>query len=334
MRGDEPGAAWDTAPIPVVVEAAPEAAAVAVEPLAAEPAPVEPAPVEPLAAEPAPVEPAPVEPPAAEPDVAVPSDTPSRPLSDPEMTPLMGIPIVRPAAAEAPLPDVPPAAVPPADLAAAGPLADPSGDGGLPAPLRRMSAPRDDEEEVVSMTPNTAPIPLVATGSPQPVWFRVVRRDGEPVAAAVVSLLDPHGREVDTTKTATDGGGELRTPHGGRFLMIVSAEGFQPRAALLTAEERPVEIALLLPRSATVSGAVRGGGEPVQGATVVARQEGEVVDQTGTGPDGTFRFADLAEGVYALTATDRRGGAVRKVTLSEGADLQFDLDLVLAEGAL
>jgi Carboxypeptidase regulatory-like domain len=196
-----------------------------------------------------------------------------------------------------------------------------------------MSAPRDDEEEVVSMTPNTAPSPVAGTGSPQPVWFRVVRRDGEPVAAAVVSLLDPHGREVDTTKTATDGGGELRTPHGGRFLMIVSAEGFQPRAALLSVEERPVEIALLLPRSATVSGAVRGGDGPVQGATVVARQEGEVVDRTGTGPDGTFRFADLAEGLYALTATDRRGSAVRQVTLSEGDDLQFDLDLVPVDGA-
>ena len=65
----------------------------------------------------------------------------------------------------------------------------------------------------------------------------------------------------------------------------------------------------------------------------MARQEGEVVDQTGTGPDGTFRFADLAEGVYTLTATDRRRSAVRQVTLSEGADLQFDLDLVTADGA-
>jgi hypothetical protein len=115
--------------------------------------------------------------------------------------------------------------------------------------------------------------------------------------------------------------------------MIVSAEGFQPRAALLTADERPVEIALLLPRSAAVAGAVRGDGAPVQGATVVARQEGEVVDQTGTGPDGTFRFADLAEGLYALSATAPRGSAVRQVTLSEGADLQLDLDLVPTDGA-
>jgi hypothetical protein len=255
----------------------------------------------------------------------------------------MGIPIVRPVAAEAPPLVAPPLVAPaveslPVDSEARiepadGPVAEPSTDRGLPAPPRRMSAPRDDEEEVVSMAPTTAPIPIVATGSPQPVWFRVVRRDGEPVAAAVVALLDPHGREVDTTKTATDGGGELRTPHGGRFLMIVSAEGFQPRAALLTVEERPVEIALLLPRSATVSGAVRAGGGPVQGATVVARQEGEVVDQTGTGPDGTFRFADLAEGLYALTATDHRGSVVRQVTLSEGADVQLDLDLVPTDGA-
>ena len=85
----------------------------------------------------------------------------------------------------------------------------------------------------------------------------MVRRDGEPVPAAVVALLDDQGREVDTTKTATDGGGELRAPHGGRFLMIVSADGYQPRAATLSVDEQPVELALLLPRSAAVSGSVR-----------------------------------------------------------------------------
>jgi hypothetical protein len=160
------------------------------------------------------------------------------------------------------------------------------------------------------------------------VWFRVVRRDGEPVGGVVVSLLDDHGHEADVTKTATDGGGELRAPHGGRFLMIASADGFQPRAALLSVEEQPVEIALLLPRSACVAGAVRAGDAPAGGAQVVARQEGEVVDEIITDRDGGYRFGDLAEGAYALSATHARGSAVRLLSLSEGADLQLDLDLV------
>jgi hypothetical protein len=172
--------------------------------------------------------------------------------------------------------------------------------------------------------------PTVVNRSPQPVWFRVVRRDGEPVGGAVVSLLDDHGHEADATKTATDGGGELHAPHGGRFLMITSADGFQPRAALLTVEEQPVEIALLLPRSSCVAGAVRVDDTPVAGARVVARQEGEVVDEIVTDRDGRYRFDDLAEGGYTLTAMHAHGGALRLLTVSEGTDLALDLDLTWA----
>jgi hypothetical protein len=178
------------------------------------------------------------------------------------------------------------------------------------------------------------PAPPAVAGTPQPVWFRVVRRDGEPVGGVVVALVDDRGHEVDATKTATDGGGELRAPRAGRFLMIASADGFQPRAVTLTVDERPVEIALLLPRSATVHGAVRDGGAPAAGARVVARQEGEVVDEIVTDRDGGYRLDDLAEGVYALTAFGgiARGTAVGRVRLSEGSDVHLDLDLAPAQG--
>ena len=176
--------------------------------------------------------------------------------------------------------------------------------------------------------PAVGPAPAAAvTGSPQPVWFRVVRRDGEPVGGVLVTLLDGHGREADATKTATDGGGELHAPHGGWFLMIASADGFQPRAVTLAVDEQPVEIALLLPRSGTVGGVVRNADAPVAGTRVVAFQEGEVVDELVTDRDGGFRFDDLAEGVYALSASGAHGSAVGRGTLSEGADVQLDLDL-------
>jgi hypothetical protein len=102
---------------------------------------------------------------------------------------------------------------------------------------------------------------------------------------------------------------------------------------MLTVEEQPVELALLLPRSASVAGAVRSEGRPVTGARVVVRQEGEIVDDLVTGRDGAYRFNDLAEGGYVLSATDYRGSVVRQVRMSEGADLQVDLDLVYREGA-
>jgi Carboxypeptidase regulatory-like domain len=242
----------------------------------------------------------------------------SRPLSDPDLTPLMGIPIIRPAA-EVVVPDpVVPEAVPEV-------LDEPAA-----APVPRVTAAPAADDDVVFLLPPTSSFPVVApvaSGSPQPVWFRVVRRDGEPVDAAVVALLDGHGREVDTTKTATDGGGELHTPHGGRFLMIVSADGYQPRATLLTVDAEPVELALLLPRSATVSGSVRAGDEMVRDARVVVRQDHDVVDEALTAGDGHYRFDDLAEGSYTVAATGGPGGAVARVSLAEGADVQVDLDL-------
>jgi hypothetical protein len=247
----------------------------------------------------------------------------SRPLSDPDLTPLMGIPIIRPAAAEGPVIEAPVLEAPPEPPAA-------PDDEPVMAPVPRVVGTPVPDDDVVVLLPPTSSFPVVppaASGSPQPVWFRVVRRDGEPVPAAVVALLDDRGREVDTTKTATDGGGELRTPHGGRFLMVVSSDGYQPRAALLTVDEEPVELALLLPRSASVSGSVRAGGEAVRDARVVVRQDHDVVDEALTAGDGHYKFDDLAEGTYTVAAAGRRGDTVARVSLTEGADVQVDLDL-------
>jgi hypothetical protein len=363
MNGTEPGGAWETAPTPIVPPAArvtgsAEAEArrpagssrrdAAVEPepepadllsetvVELEPTPVpepvvasEPDVVGPVTAEADPepvVAPAPAE--AADPEpepVAV-----SHRLSDPDLTPLMGIPLVRPSAftADDPAPDDSPD---PDDAT----LADASSGSSRPAELVPAPSPaRSTDDEVVSLlSAEVAMAPATVTGSPQPIWLRVVRRDGDPVADAVVTLLDDRGQQVDATKTAADGGGELRTTHGGRFLLIAGRDGFQPRAVTLAVDDAPVEVALLLPGSSTLAGLVCGDGRPVAGARVVARQEGEVVDEIVTGPDGSYRFDDLAEGAYAVTATDRRGTAVLRVDVRESADLQHDLDLLPPGGA-
>jgi hypothetical protein len=388
INGAEPGGAWETAPNPVVLPAprstepevrrpagssrrdAVQAAAPDPEP---EPEPadrpvesvVELEPVVPLvpgpavASEPDVVEPVPVgadpeplvEPALSEVSEAVGRESVavSRPLSDPDLTPLMGIPLVRPSAADEPaadepaldgpapdelVPDNPALDDPAPDDAADAPSGSSQRSDPVPPPPRTAPARRTDDEVVALLTAEVALPPETVTGSPQPVWLRVVRRDGDPVADAVVTLLDDRGQQVDATKTAADGGGELRTPHGGCFLLIAGRDGYQPRAVTLTVDDAPVEVALLLPRSATLAGLVCGGeGRPVAGARVVARQEGEVVDEIVTGPDGGYRFDDLAEGAYAVTATDRRGTAVLRVDVRESADLHLDLDLVPPGGA-
>lgn len=273
---------------------------------------------------------------SADPDAAEePAQPVSRPLSDPDLTPLMGIPIIRPSAVDAPLVPVTAPEVAPEPEPAV-PVAPPVE---FPGPLPRVTDTLVPDDDVVFLQPSVPTgafrvvPPQAAPGSPQPVWFRVVRRDGEPVPAAVVALLDDHGREVDTAKTAVDGGGELHSPHAGRFLMIVSADGYQPRSAILTVDDGPVEMALLLPRSAVVSGTVRAGGEPVRDVRVVVRQDHDAVDEARTGGDGRYRFDDLAEGGYAVVASGASGCAVARVSLAEGAELDVDLDLVGPERA-
>ena len=94
-----------------------------------------------------------------------------------------------------------------------------------------------------------------------------------------------------------------------------------------TSPARPVELALLLPRSAAVAGSVHAGGVAVRAALVVVRQDHDVVDEALTAGDGRYRFDDLAEGFYTVAATGGPGSAVARINIGEGVDAEVDLDL-------
>ena len=333
MMGREPGASWETAPTPLVPqqEPAPTDSESPVEPPAtagsSKPAdvsaPVEPLnpaerpdppqrqdPTQPQADTPPPVDTAPSgsepaprtagggrdRPPTAASPVT-PTVSSLRVMPDPEMTPLMGIPVFR-ASTE------------------------------VPTPLPRVAVARVDEQ-VVSLLPASHPRPVlvVISGTPQTVWFRVVDRDGESVPDALVALFDDRGTEVDTAKTATDGSGDLAAPHSGRFLLVARADGFQPRAATVTVDDGPVELALLLPRSCRVVGCVRVGGKPLEDARVVASHEDEVVDEADTDRNGSFSFDDLVEGSYTLSVTHPHGSATIRIRVAEGVEQPHVVDL-------
>jgi hypothetical protein len=149
------------------------------------------------------------------------------------------------------------------------------------------------------------------------VFGRVTRGDGAPVPGAALTLCDLSGDQLD--RAAADEGGhfQLVPPTGGTYLVICSSSTHQPQASLVAVADRPrrhdIDVA---GGGATLGGTVgvhHGGGSnghtgpggvSGQGDVVLTLTDarGTVVAVTRSDDEGTYRFSDLAEGTYTLTA--------------------------------
>ncbi len=187
-----------------------------------------------------------------------------------------------------------------------------------------------DDEDDAPMSPAVAPAaPAPSTGAAQTVAFRVVGRDGDGIDGAGVTLLDDRGRETTAAVAAAKGRGEVRAPHPGGYVLVSAASGHQPGAVAVTVAAEPVEAEVLLARSASVAGAVFGEDGPIVGARLTLVQEGEIVDTTGTGPDGEYWLSDLAAGDYGLSISAHDCEPVALLlTVPDETDLRHDVELL------
>jgi hypothetical protein len=169
-----------------------------------------------------------------------------------------------------------------------------------------------------------------------PVRFHVVRRDGMPVVDAGVTLLDARGREAAGAASDVEGRGVVLAPHPGAFVLVSSARGHQPGVTALTVGAEPLDVEVLLTRSGSIMGVVRGpGSAPVGAASVTLLQDGELVAATESGATGGYRFDDLAAGEYTLTAMAAQHiPAVGTVRLPEETEVEQDVELARAEPAV
>jgi hypothetical protein len=169
-----------------------------------------------------------------------------------------------------------------------------------------------------------------------PVRFHVVRRDGMPVVDAGVTLLDARGREAAGAASDVEGRGVVLAPHPGAFVLVSSARGHQPGVTALTVGAEPLDVEVLLTRSGSIVGVVRGpGSAPVGAASVTLLQDGELVAATESGATGAYRFDDLAAGEYTLTAmAAQHVPAVGTVRLPEETEVEQDVELARAEPAV
>ncbi len=137
---------------------------------------------------------------------------------------------------------------------------------------------------------------------------RIQRSDGRPARLAVVSVLDPSGRQADWARADNDGRWSVVLPGAGEYLVICSAEGWAARSELRQLSAQTVSV-LNLDQRLTVAGVVSRGGWPIDDALVVLTDaSGESVGATRTDDEGHYELGLPPLGRYVLTTLDPRTG--------------------------
>jgi hypothetical protein len=188
---------------------------------------------------------------------------------------------------------------------------------------------------VATATRESAPLP--ASGG-IPVRGHVRGTESAPVPQAAVTLISLAGRQLGRSVAQADGSYAVDAPGTGSYVLIASADGFQPQASTIIVNDEPVAYDILLSGTSGLSGFVRaaGTGTPVKDAMVIVTDvRGDVLATGTTGEQGQFAFAELVPGpvTIAVNAAGHRpqalpvevggAGVTRiEVELSAGAQLQ------------
>ncbi|MEU8795181.1 MFS transporter [Streptomyces sp. NPDC048643] len=169
-----------------------------------------------------------------------------------------------------------------------------------------IAAAGGHQPQAVSVTVGERPVELdVVLGGAGRLAGGVLTADGTPVREATVTLTNVHGEVVATTRSGREGAYVISELVAGEYTLAASAPAFRPAALPVTVQAaRETRQDVELAGGAVLRGTVRaGGGRPVEDARVTLLDAaGNVVDTLTTGPDGTFRFVDLASGEYTVIA--------------------------------
>jgi hypothetical protein len=159
----------------------------------------------------------------------------------------------------------------------------------------------------VSVTVAERPVELeIVLGGAGRLAGTVLTEDGTPVPDAAVTLSDAQGEVVAGTRSGREGGYVLTDLVAGEYTLAVSAPAFRPAALPVGVQaSRETRQDIALAGGAMLRGTVRAsGGRPVEDARVTLLDAaGNVVHTLVTGPEGTFRFADLSSGEYTVMAS-------------------------------
>ncbi|MEW1615283.1 MULTISPECIES: DHA2 family efflux MFS transporter permease subunit [unclassified Streptomyces] len=169
-----------------------------------------------------------------------------------------------------------------------------------------------------------------------PVRGVVRGAEGAPVARAAVTLISLGGRQLGRSVARGDGGYALDAPGSGSYVLIASADGFQPQASTVVVGAEPLAFDILLSGTSGLAGAVRAAesGAPVEGAMVIVTDvRGDVLATGTSGASGEFAFGELIPGSVTV-AVNAAGFRPLALPVEIGGQGVTRVEAALRSGAL
>lgn len=198
------------------------------------------------------------------------------------------------------------------------------------APVSRATAPVARASSVDTLE---AP---VATLQGTAVHGVVRGAEGAPVARAAVTLISLAGRQLGRSVAQADGSYGLDAPGSGSYVLIASADGFQPQASTVVVGDESLSYDILLSGTSGLAGIVRTAetAAPVEGAMVIVTDvRGDVLATGKSGETGEFTFGELVPGSVTV-AVNAAGFRPLALPVEIGGQGVTRIEAALQSGAL
>ncbi|MFJ9816078.1 MFS transporter [Streptomyces sp. NPDC101151] len=172
-------------------------------------------------------------------------------------------------------------------------------------------------------------------GGGTPVHGFVRGAESVPVPQAAVTLISLSGRQLGRSVAQADGSYGLDAPGTGSYVLIASADGYQPQAATIVVGEEPLPYDILLSGTSGLTGVVRAAGSalPVKDAMVIVTDvRGDLLATAASGEQGEFAFTELVPGVVTV-AVNAAGYRPRALPVEIGATGVTRIEVALDAGA-
>ncbi|WP_406321955.1 MFS transporter [Streptomyces sp. NBC_01637] len=160
--------------------------------------------------------------------------------------------------------------------------------------------------------------------------------EGVPVAGAAVTLISLGGRQLGRSVAQADGSYGVQAPGAGSYVLIASADGFQPQASTVVVGDEELSYDILLVGTSGLAGTVRAAesGAPVGGAMVIVTDvRGDVLATGKSTENGEFTFAELVPGAVTV-AVNAAGYRPLALPVEIGGQGVTRIDAALQSGAL